>query len=693
MDDSLPPIPPPAPFPGRAPVIHIDMQIVAQNRDFWEHCFIGFLIDKRKFRVSRLQYIINISCHLMGRVGRRYVIYFEHLDDLYFMYSGGPWSVHSALLKLGALAGTVLEVDWAPIMPKNLRLMRIRVMVPIHNPLLLAILLNLDSGESIWIDCSYDRLYKFCKNCVRMGHVHEDCRWTREEAMSDIDNHIHRIKQEFSLELGNSLTCAHFINDVRTFINKNNRRSTDVTVIDTPNGPWAHSTFEVGESSNSNKLSQAEDIPPNAWRLAISEDEQEVMNDLIQISGDTNSNNRDGDNCSDILQQQRSEISCKRKFDTLEDLREEVMKKVKREPMVLTFMGEIRRKRRHEPIEMEQNQEGDTNGSINHRKKRKLIFNNSVSHVLKGWSAEEEEGSSCCSYALWGSRRLFHNSLLRSHDRFKLELSRTGEDAVWEKLDIALCNAKWLEMFPMSLIEAHPITASDHSPICIAIDNNVQRGRKCFKFESLWFKNLECKNIIRTTWNVNVAGSRAYQLALKLSILQQQVKEQERFERRHLEHLLECEQALWAQRAHQSWLIHGDSKTRGHMLKELNQTNISLIPKVDCPDGMADYSPIGLYNVSYKIISKNDLITPFQSAFIKGRNIADNILIAGKVLKYICRSKKGLKLNFKKCEVKFSPNTPRRFAKMMGFILKSKVTTKIKKYLGRSIDGDRRGKE
>lgn len=41
---------------------------------------------------------------------------------------------------------------------------------------------------------------------------------------------------------------------------------------------------------------------------------------------------------------------------------------------------------------------------------------------------------------------------------------------------------------------------------------------------------------------------------------------------------------------------------RSYLFKELNKTNVVLIPKGNNPSSLKDYSPISLSNVSYRII-------------------------------------------------------------------------------------------
>jgi hypothetical protein len=95
-------------------------------------------------------------------------------------------------------------------------------------------------------------------------------------------------------------------------------------------------------------------------------------------------------------------------------------------------------------------------------------------------------------------------------------------------------------------------------------------------------------------------------------------------------------------------VLHGGSIPEGW-----NDTIVVLVPKVQNPERLKDLRPISLCNVVHKLVSKvlanrlklilGDLISPNQSAFVPGRLISDNTILAYEMAHFMKKKRSGKK--------------------------------------------------
>lgn len=91
----------------------------------------------------------------------------------------------------------------------------------------------------------------------------------------------------------------------------------------------------------------------------------------------------------------------------------------------------------------------------------------------------------------------------------------------------------------------------------------------------------------------------------------------------------------------------------GKSPEHINNTFIALIPKCKNPTSPKQFRPISLCNVAMKIVTKTianriksilpDVVDEEQSAFVKGRLITDNALIAMECFDWMKKKVKGKK--------------------------------------------------
>ncbi|XP_074305947.1 uncharacterized protein LOC141641174 [Silene latifolia] len=89
----------------------------------------------------------------------------------------------------------------------------------------------------------------------------------------------------------------------------------------------------------------------------------------------------------------------------------------------------------------------------------------------------------------------------------------------------------------------------------------------------------------------------------------------------------------------------------GVVLKELNRTFITLVPKCESPERVEDFRPISLCNVIMKVVTRcitnrmsrvmSYLVGDYQNAFVVGRHIGDNVLLAHEAIQNINKHSSG----------------------------------------------------
>ena len=118
----------------------------------------------------------------------------------------------------------------------------------------------------------------------------------------------------------------------------------------------------------------------------------------------------------------------------------------------------------------------------------------------------------------------------------------------------------------------------------------------------------------------------------------------------------------------------------GRLTRGINNTFIALIPKVFSPQRLNDFRPISLVGSMYKILSKvlanrlrsimGSVISDSQSAFIKGQQILDGILVANEVVDEALKCNKELllfKVDFEEMYDSIDWGYLDEVMKMMGF--------------------------
>ncbi|KAL0399728.1 UNVERIFIED_CONTAM: hypothetical protein Sradi_2316100 [Sesamum radiatum] len=192
---------------------------------------------------------------------------------------------------------------------------------------------------------------------------------------------------------------------------------------------------------------------------------------------------------------------------------------------------------------------------------------------------------------------------------------------VYERLDRAVANIGWSQLYPEASVSHLPQTCSDHKALLISLVTRVeclQKWSRPWRFEAAWLQSDQCEKVVTDGWDVCLGDIRTGGIADRLASCQQHLKrwnhqvfkvdrnriqlledrlhsllsgpitqqsqEESSQIRKEIEGLVSKEETKWRQRSKDVWLREGDRNTSFFHRRASNRFQSNLIRKLKGDD-------------------------------------------------------------------------------------------------------------
>ena len=128
-------------------------------------------------------------------------------------------------------------------------------------------------------------------------------------------------------------------------------------------------------------------------------------------------------------------------------------------------------------------------------------FNEIIDNSEKCGGPVRAEGTFCALRTFLSQNDLFYLKFSGSYLSWR---GRTHTHLVLCRLDRAISNSEWVDLFLLCISQYLMFEGSDHRPLLSFLDTSKKKGLKIFRFDRRMRDNLKIKELVKTLWNNSV---------------------------------------------------------------------------------------------------------------------------------------------------------------------------------------------
>lgn len=96
---------------------------------------------------------------------------------------------------------------------------------------------------------------------------------------------------------------------------------------------------------------------------------------------------------------------------------------------------------------------------------------------------------------------------------------------VFRKIDRAIVNSEWMLRFPQKEVIVMDPNLSDHSHLCISLDEVTFKGPKTFRFLNCIAEHSNFLKVVKDAWEIPMGGSWMNRIWMRLKRLKEELKQ------------------------------------------------------------------------------------------------------------------------------------------------------------------------